>query len=78
MNISGGNIFQHEIYLAIKESDKHNEVYHEYWVPLVDKGKRKNHKVDILTIDDETVTENNSIGYSFNGSDSYDAKLNVV
>ena len=36
VNISGGNIFQHEIYLAIKESDKHNEVYHEYWVPLVD------------------------------------------
>ena len=47
INIAGGNVFQHEIYLAIKESGKHNKVYEEYSIPLVDKGKRKHHKVDI-------------------------------
>ena len=54
VNISGGNVFQHEIYLAIKESGKHNEVYEECKIPLIE-GKRKIHKVDILIIDDDIV-----------------------
>ena len=78
VNISGGNVFQHEIYLAIKESGKHKEVYEEYKIPLVDKGKRKNHKVDILTVDDDIVIATNSKGKSFNATDSEDAKLNDV
>ena len=78
INIAGGNVFQHEIYLAIKESGKHNEVHEEYSIPLVNKGKRKHHKVDILTVDDDTVTASNSKGKSFNSTDSEDAKLNDV
>ena len=78
INIAGGNVFQHEIYLAIKESGKHNKVYEEYSIPLVDKGKRKHHKVDILTVDDDMVIATNSKGKSFNSTDSEDAKLNDV
>jgi len=78
INIAGGNVFQHEIFLAIKESGKHNEVYEEYAIPLVDKGKRKNHKVDILIVDDNIVTATNSKGKSFNSTDSEDAKLRDV
>ena len=78
INIAGGNVFQHEIFLAIKESGKHNEVYEEYAIPLVDKGKRKNHKVDILIVDDDTVIATNSKGKSFNSTDSEDAKLRDV
>ena len=77
VNISGGNVFQHEIYLAIKESGKHNEVYEEYKIPLIE-GKRKTHKVDILIIDDDTVIGTNSKGKSFNSTDTEDAKLNDV
>ena len=77
VNISGGNVFQHEIYLAIKESGKHNEVYEECKIPLIE-GKRKIHKVDILIIDDDIVIAINSKGKSFNSTDTEDAKLNDV
>ena len=78
VNIAGGIVFQHEIYTAIKDSGKHDEVYEEYKIPLIDKGKRKNHKVDILTIDQDSVVATNSKGKSFNATDSEDAKLNDV
>jgi hypothetical protein len=78
VNISGGNIFQHEIYLAIEESGKHDEVYEEYYIDLIDPGKRKRHKVDILTIDEDIVIATNSKGKSFNSTDTEDAKLNDV
>ena len=75
INISGGNIFQHEIYKAIKKSGKHEEVYEEYPIPLVGNGKRKHHKVDILIVDEDIVIATNSKGKSFNNTDSEDAKL---
>tara|TARA_B100000131_G_scaffold261001_1_gene256982 strand:- start:283 stop:849 length:567 start_codon:yes stop_codon:yes gene_type:complete len=77
VNISGGNVFQHEIYLVIKESGKHNEVYEEKKIPLLS-GKRQNHKVDILIVDDDNVIAINSKGKSFNNTDSPDAKLSDV
>ena len=73
--IVGGNVFQHEIFKAIKESGKHNEVYEEYPIPLVGNGKRKHHKVDILIVDEDKVIATNSKGKSFNNTDSEDAKL---
>ena len=75
INIAGGNIFQNEIYKAIKKSGKHEEVYEEYPIPLVDNGKRKHHKVDILIVDKDIVIAINSKGKSFNNTDSEDAKL---
>jgi len=78
VNIAGGNIFQHEIYLGIKESGKHDEVYEEYPIPLVGNGKRQHHKVDILIVDKDTVIATNSKGKSFNSTDTEDAKLNDV
>ena len=78
INIAGGNIFQHEIYKAIKKSGKHDKVYEEYPIPLVGNGKRKHHKVDILIVDKDIVTAINSKGKSFNSTDTEDAKLNDV
>ena len=78
INIAGGNIFQHEIFVAIKESGKHNDVKEEYKVKLVNPGKRKFHKVDILVVDDDIVLCSNSKGKSFNNTDSEDAKLGDV
>ena len=78
INCAGGNIFQHEIFLAIKESGKHLDVQEEYQVKLVNPGKRKHHKVDILVVDDDIVLCSNSKGKSFNNTDSEDAKLNDV
>ena len=77
VNISGGNVFQHEIYLAIKESGKHKEVYEEYRIVLLG-GERKTHKVDILIVDEDSVTAINSKGKSFNSTDSEDAKVGDV
>ena len=37
----------------------------QFKIPLVDKGKRKDHKVDILTVDDDIVIATNSKGKSF-------------
>ena len=70
VNISGGNVFQHEIYLAIKESGKHKEVYEEYRIVLLG-GERKTHKVDILIVDEDSVTAINSKG-------KYQATFDIV
>jgi hypothetical protein len=78
VNISGGNVLQHEIFLAIKNSGKHDKVYEDYPIPLVGKGKRKHHKVDILIVEKDTVIATNSKGKSFNSTDTEDAKLNDV
>ena len=77
VNIAGGNVFQHEIFLAIKESGKHKEVYEEYPIALLS-GERKTHKVDILIVDEDSVTAINSKGKSFNSTDSEDAKVGDV
>ncbi len=77
VNIAGGNVFQHEIFLAIKESGKHKEVYEEYPIKLLS-GERKKHKVDILIVDEDSVTAINSKGKSFNSTDSEDAKVGDV
>ena len=77
VNIAGGNVFQHEIFLAIKQSGKHKEVYEEYPIPLLS-GHRKKHKVDILIVDEDSVTAINSKGKSFNSTDSEDAKVGDV
>lgn len=78
INIAGGNVLQHEIFLEIKNSGKHDEVYEDYRIPLVGNGKRKYHKVDILIVDKDTVIAINSKGKSFNSTDTEDAKLNDV
>jgi len=78
INIAGGNVFQHEIFLEIENSGKHDEVYEDYHIPLVGNGKRKHHKVDILTVDKDIVIASNSKGKSFNATDTEDAKLNDV
>lgn len=78
VNISGGNVFQHEIFLAIKNSGKHDEVHEDYRILLVGDGKRKYHKVDILIVDKDTVIAINSKGKSFNSTDTEDAKLNDI
>ena len=77
VNIAGGNVFQHEIFLAIKESGKHKEVYEGYPIALLS-GERKTHKVDILIVDEDSVTAINSKGKSFNSTDSEDAKVGDV
>ena len=78
VNISGGKVFQHEIFLVIKNSGKHDEVHEEYKIPLVNGGKRKYHQVDILIVDKDKVIAINSKGKSFNSTDTEDARLNDV
>ena len=76
MNICGGTILQHQLYLHIKASGKHQEVYEEYPVPLVQANSRKKHKQDILIIDGDNVIGINSKGASFNNTNSYTSELN--
>ena len=76
MNICGGTILQHQLFLHIKASGKHQEVYEEYPVPLVQANSRKKHKQDILIIDGDNVIGINSKGASFNNTNSYTSELN--
>ena len=81
--IKGGNYLQYEIYRTIKETNKHLEVHHEYSIKLLDiqilidgkKPRRKHHKVDILIVDETSVTAINSKGRSFDNTESEDSKL---
>ena len=76
IHIKGGNYFQDEIFKVILESKKHLKVIQEYKVPLrKPTKKRKHHKVDILIVDQTSVTAINSKGKSFNSTESEDAKL---
>jgi hypothetical protein len=76
INIKGGNIFQREVYLEIKNSNKHKEVYEEFRIPLrKPKKKRKHHHVDILIVEDDSVLAINSKGKSFNNTKSEDSEL---
>ena len=77
MNICGGTILQHQLYLHIKASGKHQEVYEDYPVPILDEcnNDRKTHKQDILIIDGDNVIGFNSKGASFNNTDSYSGQL---
>jgi hypothetical protein len=76
INIKGGNIFQHEIYLEILASNKHQSVNHEFKIPLrMPSKRRKHHHVDILTVDEHSVRAINSKGKSFNNTKSEDSEL---
>ena len=78
MNICGGTILQHQLYLHIKASGKHQEVHEDYPVPILVEceNDRKTHKQDILIIDGEYVIGINSKGASFNNTNSYTSELN--
>lgn len=72
INISGGLKLQKLLYEAIKRSNKHDEVYHDYPVKLIKESvedDRDEHKVDILTIDGNVVKARNSKGKSFNNTE---------
>ena len=75
MNICGGTILQHQLYLHIKASGKHQEVHEDYPVPIVKANSRKTHKQDILIIDGENVIGINSKGASFNNTNSFTSEL---
>lgn len=76
INIKGGNYFQDEIFMAIRDSEKHLEVTQEAKLPLrKPKKKRKHHKVDVLVVDEKVVTAINSKGKSFNNTKSEDSEL---
>ena len=69
INIKGGNYFQDEIFMAIRDSEKHVSVTQEHPIPLRNPSKkRKHHHVDILVVDEEHVTAINSKGKSFNNT----------
>ena len=76
MNICGGTILQHQLYLHIKASGKHQEVHEDYPVPIVKANSRKTHKQDILIIDGDNVIGFNSKGASFNNTNSFTSELN--
>ena len=78
MNICGGTILQHQLFLHIKASGKHQEVYEDYPVPIVKDNSRKTHKQDILIIDGDDVIGFNSKGASFNNTNSFTSELNDV
>ena len=77
MNICGGTILQHQLYLHIKASGRHQEVHEEYPVPILVEceNDRKTHKQDILIIDGENVIGINSKGASFNNTNSFTSEL---
>jgi len=76
INIKGGNYFQDEIFMAIRDSEKHVSVTQEHPIPLRNPSKkRKHHHVDILVVDEEHVTAINSKGKSFNNTKSEDSEL---
>lgn len=73
VNISGGIKFQNLIYNSISDSNKHDNVYHEYAVSLIkETGEedRSEHKVDILCEDSDVVLAHNSKGKSFNNTET--------
>ena len=77
MNICGGTILQHQLYLHIKASGRHQEVHEEYPVPILVEceNDRKKHKQDILIIDGENVIGINSKSASFNNTNSFTSEL---
>jgi len=79
MKICEGFITQAIIYEIIKNSNKYDQVYQEFIIPLNpdDPKKRKNHRVDILCINnkDKVVDAYNSKGASFNNTQSQENDL---
>tara|TARA_Y100001970_G_scaffold166277_1_gene203343 strand:+ start:3106 stop:3804 length:699 start_codon:yes stop_codon:yes gene_type:complete len=79
MKICEGFITQDIIYNIIKNSNKYDQVYQEFKIPLNpdDSKKRKHHKVDILCINnkDKVVDAYNSKGASFNNTQSQENDL---
>ena len=79
INICGGTIQQHQLYLYINASGKHLEVHEEYPIPLVlsegEECSRKTHKQDILIVDEDEVLAINSKGASFNNTNSFTSEL---
>ena len=75
MNICGGTILQHQLFLHIKASGKHQEVHEDYPVRIVKANSRKTHKQDILIIDGDNVIGINSKGASFNNTNSFTSEL---
>ncbi len=79
VNICGGTIQQHQLFLYINASGKHLEVHEEYPIPLVlsegEECSRKTHKQDILVVDEHEVLAINSKGASFNNTNSFTSEL---
>jgi len=76
INIKGGNYFQDEVYEAIVASGRHMQVSENHSLPLkTPTKKRKNHKVDILIVENDYVLAINSKGKSFNNTKSEDSEL---